>query len=318
MSPEKVPEIFVPSVDVVICAYTEQRWDDLSTAIESCRRQTHRPARMIVVVDHNERLLARARESFDDAVVVPNRDRKGLSGARNTGVEEVTSDFVAFLDDDAAAAPTWLEFMVGELTDGPDRAGGGGTVEPIWETGRPWWFPEEFGWVVGCTYRGLPEHPAEVRNPVGASMVFLAQAIRDVGGFDSGLGRIGVRPFGCEETELSIRIRRRFGPNSIIHVPDSVVHHKVPAERSTWGYFVRRGWAEGRSKATVVDRTSADEGLESERRYVSRVLTSGVARGVVRPPQGWARAAAIVVGTAATGSGFVAGQISHRVAVNRR
>ena len=44
------------SVSIVICAYTERRWDLLLDVIESVRAQRLAPQEIIVVVDHNEDL----------------------------------------------------------------------------------------------------------------------------------------------------------------------------------------------------------------------------------------------------------------------
>ena len=55
--------VHAPTVSVIICAYTEVRWHDLIEAVASLRRQQFPPAEVIVVVDHNSRLLARAGRS---------------------------------------------------------------------------------------------------------------------------------------------------------------------------------------------------------------------------------------------------------------
>jgi hypothetical protein len=68
--------------------------------------------------------------------------------------------------------------------------------------------PEEFDWVVGCSYRGLPAGEALIRNPIGSSMSLRRQAAVEAGGFRPEVGRVGTFPVGCEETELAIRLRR--------------------------------------------------------------------------------------------------------------
>ena len=79
-----------PSIGVVICAYTEARWPELVEAVRSIVRQS-RPAReLVVVIDHNDLLLARARAAFPGARVIPSNGRPGLSGARNTGVSHIS------------------------------------------------------------------------------------------------------------------------------------------------------------------------------------------------------------------------------------
>src|SRR5690606_12046039 len=101
---------------VVICAYTEQRWDDLLAAVNSVRRQTLTPREIIVVVDHNPAMLARVRDEIGDVLAVENQQRQGLSGARNSGLRASSGEYVAFLDDDALAEPDWL----GRLAAGYD------------------------------------------------------------------------------------------------------------------------------------------------------------------------------------------------------
>src|ERR1700685_559705 len=90
-----------PTVTVVVCAYTELRWDLLVQAVESVRAQHVPPDQCVVVVDHNDLLLRRARSSLPaDVEVVANGATRGLSGARNTGIAHSTGEIVAFLDDD--------------------------------------------------------------------------------------------------------------------------------------------------------------------------------------------------------------------------
>ena len=66
-------------VSVIICAYTEARWHDLVAAVESLRRQSKPPREIIVVVDHNRRLLERVRADLPDVVVVESSGPQGLS-----------------------------------------------------------------------------------------------------------------------------------------------------------------------------------------------------------------------------------------------
>ena len=70
----------------------------------------------------------------------------------------------------------------------PGVIGAGGVAVPRWETGEPAWFPDEFAGVVGCTYRGLPEQRAPIRNPIGANMSFRRAAFDEAGGFRTASG----------------------------------------------------------------------------------------------------------------------------------
>jgi GT2 family glycosyltransferase len=297
-----------------VCAYTERRWDALVAAVQSIGRQVPAVTETIVVIDHSPQLLQRAREALPGVLVLENSRARGLSGARNTGVAAASGDIVAFLDDDAAAHEDWLAALMAPFTDRGVIAAGGLAV-PDWEGARPQWLPDEFLWVVGCSYRGLPEAPAAIRNPIGANMAFRRDVLVQAGGFTDGIGRVGRTPLGCEETELSIRARAHTG-GRIMHLPACRVDHRVSADRTTWRYFRRRCWAEGLSKALVRDSVGADAALSSERAYVLSTLPRGVARGLMAfargEPAGAARAAAIVVGLAVTVAGYVWG-IARRV-----
>jgi glucosyl-dolichyl phosphate glucuronosyltransferase len=308
------------NISVVICAYSDDRWDDLHASIESVRAQSVPAHEIVVSVDHNPRLFSRVQANNPDIVVAENRETRGLSGARNSGIAASSGAIVAFLDDDAAAAPDWLGWLVQGYAD-EQVLGVGGAIEPVWLGGRPWWFPEEFRWVVGCTYLGMPDRPASVRNLIGCNMSFRREVFDEVGGFQSGIGRLGTRPLGCEETELCIRVRQRWPEKTLFYDPRAVVHHQVPASRGQWRYFRSRCYAEGLSKALVSQFVGAGDGLASERTYTMRTLPRGVASGVrdsvlQRNAVGVARAAAITSGLAITTTGYLMGSIMQRRAPN--
>ena len=302
-------------IQVIICAYTLDRWDLLVSAVRSCEAQSQPPAGVIVVIDHNDELFDRARAAFTDHRVIANGNRPGLSGARNSGVAAATAAVVAFLDDDAEADVGWLAAFASHLAD-PTVGGTGGWVVPAWDAGAPAWFPAEFLWVVGCSYRGLPTSASEIRNPIGAAMAFRRELLDSVGGFPDGIGRVGTHPVGCEETALSIQVRR-LGVR-ILLVPDAVVYHHVPASRTAWRYFWTRCLNEGRSKAIVARLTGRGDALSTERAYASRALPQGIARALADVARGpargaaLARAALIVAGLVITAIGYVDGSVRPR------
>ncbi len=295
-----------PDVSVVICAYAQERWSDLSRAVSSLLEQTVPPREIVVAVDHNPALLERAAAHFQAPVtVVANEQRAGLAGARNSGTHATSAAVVAFLDDDARAAPDWIEQLAQPFADSA-VLGVGGRIEPDWQAARPRWFPEEFNWTVGCSYRGLPATAAPVRNMIGANMSVRRDVFDALGGFSENLGRL-------EETDFCIRGTTRYPAGTWLYLPAAVVSHSVTPQRSTWRYFRRRCFNEGLAKASMVVGTGHRAGLESERRYVRWILPSGVVRECLRglrgDPGGPARAAAIVIGLAYTTAGFVRGRL---------
>jgi GT2 family glycosyltransferase len=309
-----------PTASVVICVHTEQRWDDIVAAVASVRGQDVRAAEVLVVVDHNRDLLARARRTFTAPVrVLPSSGRQGLSGARNTAVAAATGDVVVFLDDDAAARPGWLAALLAPYAD-PEVVAVGGVAHPRFPSARPGLLPSggtgpdatgELDWIVGCTYTGQPTERAEVRNLMGCNMSLRRSVFAEVGGFAEDLGRIGRNPLGCEETELCIRVRqayRRGGRGArILFEPGAQVDHRVGAERVRWSYLRRRCWSEGLSKAAVARLVGSDDALSTERSYVATVLPRAVLRELrARRP---ASAAAVVAALAITSAGYLRGRL---------
>lgn len=297
-----------PSLGVVVCAYTFERLDLLRDCLTAAGRQLRPGDELVVVVDYNPALATRLRAESGHLRILENTYDRGLSGARSTGAEALDTDVLAFLDDDAVPQPGWAAAIRARLVD-LEAIGVAGAVEPELDGERlPRWFPAEFGWVIGCDYRGLPAHGQPVRNPIGANMAVRRAVLEEVGGFDPGLGRIGTLPVGCEETELFIRIRSRRPDALVIRDTKARVRHHVPPARRTVRYFVRRCWHEGRSKAALVARTGKQAGLSAERRQL-RVLAGAVLRELkglpYAAPGGLSRALMIVIGTLATGLGYL-------------
>ena len=302
------------SVSVVICAHADDRWDDTLAAAASVSAQSHPAKELIIVVDHNRPLYERLRTALPDAAVLENRERQGLSGGRNTGAAASAGEVIAFLDDDAVADVNWLKCLVDAYTD-PSVAGVGGLTRPAWDTTRPAWFPEEFDWVIGCTYIGMPTRRAPVRNVLGGNASFRRDVFEQVGGFISGIGRDqGKRPLGCEETEFCIRLRQQIPGAVLLFDEQAIIWHRIRDERRRFGYYRSRCYAEGLSKAMVTRAVGANDGLSSERRYASRALPQGVGRGLADALHGdisgFTRAVAIVAGLAAVTTGYLTGAVS--------
>lgn len=308
-------------VSVIICVYTNERWYDLVEAVESLRHQSMKPREIIVVVDHNPHLLQQVQTHLPDVIAIENQEARGLSGARNSGIAIASGALIAFLDDDAIAEPSWLERLA-RCCEDPRVLGVGGTVEPFWLSKRPGWFPEEFYWVVGCTYQHRPEKPVVVRNPYGGCACIRREVFEIAGGLRDAIGRVGTRPMGCEETELCIRARQLWPEKHFLYEPRARIHHRIPAARTRWSYFRSRCYAEGLSKAVVARYVGTKEGLASERTYTLRTLPAGVLRGIKdgifqRDVNGFLRAGAIIAGLFITTTGYMVGTFSQHTTANQ-
>ncbi len=160
-----------------------------------------------------------------------------------------------------------------------------------------------------------------VRNPYGGCTCFRREVFEVVGGFRDGIGRVGTRPMGCEETELCIRAQQYWPRKFFLYNPQARIHHRISAYRTSWRYFRSRCYAEGLSKAVVTRYAGAKDGLASERAYTLRTLPRGVLRNMKnsifhRDLTGFQRAGAIIAGLIITTIGYLVGTFSRHLVLH--
>lgn len=315
-----------PTVSVVIPAFTLDRWALIVRAVESARQQTSPVGAVILSIDNNPELLARAEDEWSDGVgppvlVVANRyddhlsrhvvhekvhgtsRRFGAGSARNTGAEHVTSEIIAFMDDDAWAEPEWIEHLLAVYRDRAVAAVGGASL-PYYETNRPRWFPPNYDWVFGCNYDGMPTMPAPLRRLIGANMSVRRDAFVAVGGFQGA---------DFDDLNLCMRLAESYGNESVYYTPHAIVHHYVSAQRVTWRYFYRRCYFVNREKVRVFEGMGSAANLAAEREFVWRLVRhhalGEVRRGLKGELAAFLSAGAMLAGLALAGAGHVRGQM---------
>lgn len=299
------------SVSVIICAYTENRWGLLVKSVESVQKQTRRPLEILLCIDHNDGLLARARqfwsqnhgESDVPITVVANKYDGHLGSARNTAAEIARGDILAFIDDDAAAERDWLQTLINAYENDSVVAVGGAPL-PVYETPRPHWFPFEFDWVFGCTYRGLPETRGPLAHLIGANMSVRRLALVEIGGFQSD---------DHDDMDMCHRLAHQRPSDQLLFEPNAIVWHFVPTERMTWRTFCRRCFFVNRGKVEAFEHMKEAANLSAERAFVIRSVSRGTTEGVRQALHGdlWglARAASIIVGVVLAGAGHIVGRL---------
>jgi cellulose synthase/poly-beta-1,6-N-acetylglucosamine synthase-like glycosyltransferase len=298
-----------PTVSVLICAYTEDRWLQLKKSVASVEAQTSPPIEIIVCIDHNEELLRKSQEYFGKGrpagalplTVLANRYNGRLGTARNTAAEVASGEVLAFLDDDAAADSDWLERLIAPYDD--ERVGAvGGAPLPVFEVSRPRWFPLEFDWIFGCAYRGLPLTRAPLRHLIGANMSARGSALREIGGFHSD-----------HQDDMDMCHRIAHAQYKVLYEPLAIVRHFVPATRTTWGYFWRKCYFVNQAKVDVFTNMREASSLGAELAFVTHTLTMGVTAEIHRVIRGdlygLARVGAMIAGIALAGLGHLSGKL---------
>ena len=299
-----------PMISVIICAYTEDRWELMLQSVASVQHQTLQPCEIIVCIDHNDALFRRCAAYWTDFAactppirVIQNKHDGHLGSARNTAAETATGDILAFLDDDAAADKDWLEILTGPYQDQRIGAVGGRPI-PVFEASRPAWFPVQFDWVFGCAYDGLPTSRGPLAHLIGANMSVRRSLLEQVGGFHSD---------DHDDMDMCHRVAHIKGSEAVIYEPAATVRHFVPTSRSTWKYFWRRCFFVNKGKVEAFAQMGDAATLDAEARFVRYAMTKGVVRGILEAAKGDARglvrSVAIVAGVVLAAAGHVVGRI---------
>jgi glycosyltransferase involved in cell wall biosynthesis len=102
-----------PIVSIIVPVYGAEAY--LPACIESLCRQTYPHIRIILVDDQSPdgcpEICDRYAEQ-DSRIVVIHQENKGVSGARNTGLEHARGDYVMFVDSDDELYPDAVEILL--------------------------------------------------------------------------------------------------------------------------------------------------------------------------------------------------------------
>jgi glycosyltransferase involved in cell wall biosynthesis len=239
------------SVTVVIC--THQRAALLRRALLSVVEQARESGAGILVVDNASSDDTAAVVNGFDSVRYVREEALGLCHARNRGWREATTPVVAFLDDDAIAAPGWIAAAQGAFADDDPVVGCvGGAVLPDWEVPPPGWLSRRVA--LGLTIidwpggrRRLTDLSAEWL--AGANLACRVAALEAVGGFHPGLDRQGAHLLSSGDVFLEKRMMQC--GYACVYEPAMRVHHDVPADRLSHAWFRRRYFWQGVSDAVM-------------------------------------------------------------------
>jgi GT2 family glycosyltransferase len=218
-----------PSCSVVIC--TRDRPEHLDQSLNALSSLEY-PRFEILVVDNAPSNGLTRDVANRWGVRYTLEPLPGLSRARNRGASECGGDIVAYLDDDAIAAPQWLCGLAAEFKDPRVMAVAGRVVplEPTGEQGR------KCATIAGVD-RGERRRTFDLDTPswfesanfggigIGANMALRKSAFNVWTGFNPRLGR-GARVQACEENHAFFELIA--AGYRVVYTPDAVVMHHAP------------------------------------------------------------------------------------------
>jgi glucosyl-dolichyl phosphate glucuronosyltransferase len=201
--------------------------------------------------------------------------KKGVSNARNRGVQEANGEIICFLDDDSPPAPEWLNCILEPFTDPQVGCVGGPSILDYQGQPTPSWLQGDLqGLLSGY---GLPfSKPTVVSKweqlPLSCNMAIRRCIFTDSGYFRTDLDRSGVQVLAAGDTEMANRICKAGW--KVIYVPNAPVRHLVPPERLNKSHIYRvgRGLAESHIILTSDPRpTRILRWFASDLRYAFRM-----------------------------------------------
>jgi GT2 family glycosyltransferase len=238
----------VTELSVVVC--THERPADLQRCLEGLAL-VQQPLEVVVVDSASRVPCDRLAHSYADRIPGLSYlfvDRPGLSRARNAGVAAARGSIIAFIDDDAAPTPGWAGALL-RAFGRADVGCVGGTCRAAFTAARPRWLSDRLLQLAGITRFG--EQAREPRSsaewPFGANIAFRREALAEAGPFSTGLGRRGRSLLSCEDSDIVARVLK-CGWRAWLE-PAAIVDHTVHAERCRPGYYWRRLWWNGVSRA---------------------------------------------------------------------
>ncbi len=220
------------SLTVVIC--TRDRPEGLSQTLASLACQSDADFEVVVVDNSHDGAVARTLVGFEGLRLrCCHEPAPGLSRARNRGLSEVRSEFIAWIDDDEVADPDWIAWIKRgfALPDRPDAVAGVMLPAEL-ETDAQVNFERYGGFNKG---RGI--EPVRLRagapsviDPLyplpnfgaGGNMAFRTERLRAIGGFDNRLGPGTLTLNGEETRALSLLLEKG---SMILYWPPAITWH---------------------------------------------------------------------------------------------
>jgi len=218
-------------ISIIIATYNRSEF--LIDALDSLSKQSLSKDKFeIIVVDNNstdqtEAVVADFKRQYPDLNMSYVMEKnQGLSYARNRGIKESAGEIVAFMDDDARAHKDYCLNLFNMKTSFREYDAFGGKVIPLYEEGKePKWLTKHVWGMLAKVDLGNQIKPFDKKYPVGCNMAFRKEIFNKIGMFNTNLLN------RCDDKDIFNRIKQ--ARLKILYLPDVVVNHFIPADRSS-------------------------------------------------------------------------------------
>jgi len=263
---------------ISVVVLTHNRLPFLRDCVESIRANGYADHEIVVVDNASTDGTAEAFRRVPGVRLLRfDRDRD-LAACRNAGIDAARGDIIAFTDDDCAVEKDWLLRIEADLRD---HDAVGGVALPLGDFHPPRWWDDEINWLVGLSVPGhYGPRAGEVYLPASLNLAYRAPVLRALG-FREGAPGLAGRNMTREDSDLWLRTRA--GGHRTLFDPALVVYHRVPPERLTVPFCIRRAFSDG---FAAWHRGEAGAGLRPALAYVLAqpcTLASLMIRGGGRP-----------------------------------
>jgi len=275
-----------PRLSAVICTY--DRYAILPRAIDSLLSQSLPAQELEIIVvdnspDQNGAVDFGARYLHQRQLRYIVSPRPGLSEARNEALSRARGKIIAFMDDDAIAAPGWAEALLKTFTRHGEQLGAaGGPARPLWLSPRPAWLNDALlGHLSIVDFGDAPKLLNRDQKIVGCNMAFDTELLRTkIGGFNPKLGRHGPELSLLSNGEPSVLDAVHEAGRLIAYAPEAAVDHAIDPSRLTQSWFRRRAaWQAVSDYLMAPEKTAAH--APAAARYLRQVELSRTRRRAV-------------------------------------
>ncbi len=246
-------------ISVVVCTWNNcERLRSTLEAFAKCPATDGFTWELLVVANNCSDRTAEVADGFARQLplIYVEEPIQGLSHARNRGLATARGELIVFADDDIEPCADWLALYWAAYRE--NRPGAhlfGGPIVSKYEGDPP---PPEMASHAPASVVGY-----DLDQPRGATQEYFlsanwacpAEALRQVGGFDTRLGISGDAAVTISGEETDLQRRLRDTGLTPFYIPDACVRHWVPREKCALAHIAGRsegnGYYRGYLRATA-------------------------------------------------------------------